>query len=42
MLKVGLKAPNFNLPNTEGKMVQLSEFLGQNVYVMGLPWWSSG
>ena len=31
MLEVGMKAPNFTLPDKNGNMVSLSDFLGKKV-----------
>ena len=31
MLEVGMKAPQFTLPDKNGKLVSLSDFLGQKV-----------
>ena len=37
MLKVGTKAPNFSLPNKDGKLINLSDFLGQKVVLYFYP-----
>lgn len=37
MLKVGAKAPDFELPNQDGKPVKLSDFRGKNVVVFAYP-----
>lgn len=37
MLEVGTKAPNFSLPNAEGNIVSLSDFLGKKVILYFYP-----
>ena len=37
MLEIGMKAPDFTLPDKEGKPVTLSSFLGQKVVVYFYP-----
>ena len=37
MLEVGAKAPDFTLPDKEGKPVRLSDFLGQKVVLYFYP-----
>jgi peroxiredoxin Q/BCP len=37
MLEVGMKAPNFVLPDKNGKMVSLSDFLGKKVVLYFYP-----
>ena len=37
MLQVGQKAPNFTLPNKDGSMVSLSDFLGKKVVLYFYP-----
>lgn len=37
MLKIGTKAPDFSLPNQDGKIVKLSDFLGKNVVLYFYP-----
>ncbi len=37
MLTVGEKAPDFELPNQDGKPVKLSDFRGKNVVVFAYP-----
>tara|TARA_Y100000816_G_scaffold107800_1_gene75182 strand:+ start:246 stop:377 length:132 start_codon:yes stop_codon:yes gene_type:complete len=37
MIKVGQKAPNFNLPNQNGKDISLSDFLGKKVVLWFFP-----
>ncbi len=37
MLQIGQKAPNFTLPDKDGKMVSLSEFLGKKVVLYFYP-----
>lgn len=37
MLEVGTKAPDFNLPDKEGHMVKLSDFLGKKVVLYFYP-----
>ena len=37
MLEVGMKAPNFSLPDKNGNMVSLSDFLGKKVVLYFYP-----
>ena len=37
MLKIGTKAPSFNLPNENGEMVKLEDYLGKKVIVYFYP-----
>lgn len=37
MLEVGTKAPDFTLPDKEGKMVSLSDFAGKRVVLYFIP-----
>lgn len=37
MLKIGELAPNFSLPNQNGEMVSLNDFLGKNVVLYFYP-----
>ena len=37
MLEVGMKAPNFTLPDKNGSMVSLSDFLGEKVVLYFYP-----
>ena len=37
MLEVGMKAPEFTLPNKDGNMIRLSDFLGKKVIVYFYP-----
>lgn len=37
MLKIGALAPNFTLPNQNGEMVSLNDFLGKNVILYFYP-----
>ena len=37
MLQIGQKAPNFTLPNKDGNMVSLSDFLGKKVVLYFYP-----
>ncbi len=37
MLEIGQKAPNFTLPNKDGQMVSLSDFLGKKVVLYFYP-----
>ena len=37
MIKVGQKAPNFNLPNQNGEDISLSDFLGKKVVLWFFP-----
>lgn len=37
MLEVGMKAPEFTLPNQNGEMVSLSDFLGKRVVIYFYP-----
>lgn len=37
MLTVGQKAPDFELPNQDGKPVKLSDFRGKNIVVFAYP-----
>ena len=37
MLKIGMKAPEFALPNQDGNVVQLSDFLGKKVVLYFYP-----
>ena len=37
MLEIGTKAPNFTLPNHDGKLISLSEFRGQKVVLYFYP-----
>ena len=37
MLEVGMKAPNFTLPDKNGKLVSLSDFLGKKVVLYFYP-----
>ena len=37
MLEVGMKAPDFTLPDKEGKLVSLSDFAGKKVVLYFYP-----
>ena len=37
MLKVGTVAPNFNLPNSSGELINLNDFIGKKVVVYFYP-----
>ncbi|MBR2398311.1 MAG: redoxin domain-containing protein, partial [Clostridia bacterium] len=37
MIEVGTKAPEFTLPDKDGKMVSLSDFLGKKVVLYFYP-----
>ena len=37
MLEIGMKAPNFTLPDKNGKLVSLSDFLGKKVVLYFYP-----
>ena len=37
MLNTGMKAPNFTLPNQNGEMISLSDFLGKKVVLYFYP-----
>lgn len=37
MLKIGMKAPEFSLPDAKGQMVQLKDFIGQKVVLWFFP-----
>ena len=37
MLKIGTKAPSFNLPNENGEMVKLEDYLGKKVIIYFYP-----
>lgn len=37
MIEVGMKAPNFKLPNQNGEFVELSDFLGKKVVLYFYP-----
>ena len=37
MLKIGDTAPDFELPNQDGKMIKLSDFRGQKVVIFSFP-----
>ena len=37
MLEIGQKAPNFTLPNKDGQMVSLTDFLGKKVVLYFYP-----
>ncbi len=37
MLKIGTKAPNFELPNAEGQTINLSDYKGRKVFLWFFP-----